>query len=158
MFDDWFSGDSGGYEVAESYGGPQEDVVWQEYSNTGTLGAWEEARGAAIVQESLGQQIVAASLSEYADAQAVGAAISSAGSDYASRLAEDLARFGISVASAALPTVTGAALSTPRLPQARPALFDWNRNQTTNTGFGPVAVLLGGLVLIGGAYVVGKAL
>lgn len=160
MFDDWFSGDTGGgYEVAEAFGGPQEDVVFQEFSQTGTLGAWEEARGAAIVQEALGAQIVADSLLQWRDAEAGAALIESSGRDYAERLAADLAKLGLSAVGAAInpgpasvPTVrTGAAYS---LPQATRALFD--KNQTTNTGFGAMPVLIGGLLLIGAAFAVAK--
>lgn len=91
---------------------------------------------------------------EQLDAQATGAAISTAAGDYADRLAADLAKVGASVVGAALNSPTARAASTSPYYKATRALFD--KNQTTNTGFGAAPVLIGGLLLIGGAYALAK--
>ena len=166
MFEDWFSGiDAGGYEVAAAYGGPQEDVVFQQFSQTGTLPVWEEDNAllnAALSSASADYDARLAADLQAMDAQTVNATLSSSGSDYAARLAADLAKFGAAALGGALNSSTtaakqtiqnGAAMITPRLQPTR-ALFD--KNQTTNTGFGATQVLIGGVLLIVGAYAVAK--
>lgn len=162
MFEDWFSGvDAGGYEVAQAYGGPQEDVVFQQFSQTGTLPAWEEANAqvnAALSSASADYDARLAADLQFIDAQSVNASLSSAGSDYAARLAADLAKIGVSVAGSALKSPTGKTVTSSPLYRNGAAILTGARPVATfSTTFDWKEALVG-VAVLAGIVVVVKAL
>lgn len=123
-WDDLFTNtETTGYEVAQAYGGPQEDVVFQEFSQTGTLPAWDQAALQAQAAADYDARLQADLL-----ASAQSGIMAEGNASYYERLALDLAKAATGAAlnpsapRVGVPTVynpvTGAALNTPRLPMA----------------------------------------